>query len=363
MQPFNPSRLDLARRRRGMAKGELATALELSPRSLLAYERGDKTPGPRTLARIAEVLEYPVAFFGGPDLEEPPLNGTSFRSLSRLSAKERDRALAAGALALGLSDWISERFRLPEPGVPRYEGITPEMAAMAVRNEWQIGERPVKNMIHLLESHGVRVFSLSGDCPDMDAFSFWRGSVPFVLLNTMKSSEHSRMDAAHELGHLVLHWRGGVATKQAEFDAQQFASAFLMPRGDVLAQVAPGQRLNEVILLKRRWTVSVASLTYRLHALKLLTDWQYRSLFMEISKLGYRRSEPNGAPSERSQILDKVFQTMRSEGLGKGAIAQQLSIPLDELARAVFGLVLTTIEGSGPDASPRNMDGVNLRVV
>ena len=33
----------------------------------------------------------------------------------------------------------------------------------------------------------------------MDAYSFWRRGVPYVFLNTMKSAERSRMDAAHEL--------------------------------------------------------------------------------------------------------------------------------------------------------------------
>lgn len=343
MQSFNPSRLDLARRRRGITKTELAGELGLSTGILRAYERGDKKPTSQTIDRMADVLAYPPSFFTGPDLEEPPVGGTSFRAMSRLSSKNRERALAAGALSLALSDWIAERFRLPAPVVPRYDGLSPEMAAMAVRNEWELGERPVKNMIHLLESHGVRVFSLAEECPDMDAFSFWREDTPYVLLNTLKSAEHGRMDGAHELGHLVMHWRGEVGHKQAEFEAQQFASAFLMPRGDVVAQIRPGARLIDLIECKRRWVVSVAALTYRLHAVQLLTEWQYRALFMEISRLGYRQSEPNGAPSERSQVLDKVFEIMRAEGLGQGAIAEELSIPLDELARTIFGLVLAPV--------------------
>jgi Zn-dependent peptidase ImmA (M78 family) len=365
MERFNPKRLDLARRRRGITKGELAVELGLSTSILRAYERGSKHPGPSSIERIAEVLDYPADFFGGPDLEEPPLDGTSFRAMSRLSARDRDRALAAGTLALALSDWIEARFKLPPPSVPRFEGLTPEMAAMAVRNEWEIGERPVKNMIHLLESRGVRVFSLSEECPDMDAFSFWRAETPYVLLNTLKTAEHSRMDAAHELGHLVMHWRGQVGHKDAEHEAQLFGSAFLMPRGDVIAETRPGARLNDIVNFKRRWNVSVAALTYRMHTLRLLTDWQYRALFMEISRLGFRHSEPNGSPGERSQILDKVFEMMRSDGLGQGAIAKELSIPLDELARAVFGLVLTEVRGSASEVASESSPAskAQLRVV
>ena len=125
-----------------MTKSELAAEIGLSTSVLRAYERGSKNPLPVTLARISEVLEYPTAFFKGPDLEEPPVDGTSFRAMSRLSAKDRDRALAAGTLALALSDWIEARFRLPEPAVPRFEGLSPELAAMGVRNEWKLASGP-----------------------------------------------------------------------------------------------------------------------------------------------------------------------------------------------------------------------------
>jgi Zn-dependent peptidase ImmA (M78 family)/DNA-binding XRE family transcriptional regulator len=363
MEDFNPARLDLARRRREMTKGQLATALGLSPRSLLAYERGESKPGRQTLARMADVLNFPEAFFSGEPLEEPSVEASSFRAMSRLTAKQRDRCLASGALALALSDWIAERFRLPPPNVPTFEGLSPEDAAMAVRNEWQLGQRPVSNMIKLLESRGVRIFSLYEETVHLDAFSLWRGDVPYVFLNTMKSSEHSRMDAAHELGHLVLHSRGGVRGREAENQATQFASAFLMPKGDILAQAPRNATLSDLIAVKRRWNVSVAALTYRLHATNMLTKWRYDQLFIEISKRGYRTSEPNGSPPERSQVLDKVFQTLNEEGQTKATVARELNIAADELARSVFGLVLTPLEGAGKGSAKPSRDRTRLTIV
>src|SRR3546814_6566541 len=47
------------------------------------------------------------------------------------------------------------------------------------------------------------------DTKNVDAFSCWRNGQPFVFLNTFKSAERSRFDAAHELAHLVLHRHGG----------------------------------------------------------------------------------------------------------------------------------------------------------
>lgn len=285
---------------------------------LTTYENGDYEPRASTIAKLSDVLRFPANFFYGETLDEPPLDGSSFRALSNLTARQRDQALGAGALALALSDWIEEHLRLPEPSIPQLDGVDPETAAAAVRSEWALGERPIRNIIHLLEAHGVRVFSLAEENQTVDAFSFWRGHLPYVFLNTMKSAERSRMDGAHELGHLVLHSKGGARGRNAEQEAELFGSTFLMPRGSVLAEAPRGARLDQIIRYKRRWGVSTVGLTYRMHKLGLLSDWQYRALFVEIGKKGYRTSEPDGIQRETSQVLGKVLNALRDEGLHDG---------------------------------------------
>ena len=353
---FNPTRLELARRRRGLTKIALAEAANLSQNSLIAYRAHTREPEPETINRLAAILHFPPEFFSGPTLEEPPRYGASFRSLSRLTAGLRDQAIAAGALAIALAKWIDQRFTLREPSIPEYSGVEPEEAAMAVRMEWGLGERPVKNMIHRLEAHGVRVFSLAEDTVDMDAFSCWLGETPFVFLNTMKSAERSRMDAAHELGHLVLHRHHDAARgREAEREADRFGASFLMPRGSVIANAPRHGRLAQIVEAKRHWNVSTANLTFRMHKVGMLTDWEYRTLFAEISRHGYRTREPNAARSESSQVLAKVFHTLRTEGVTLSHVAKELKVYPDELSRSVFGLIWTTIIGEGrPGSKPQS---------
>src|SRR5262249_3228127 len=157
------------------------------------------------------------------------------------------------------------------------------------------------------ESKGVRVFSLAMNAVEVDAFSFWRGGTPYVFLNTRKSPEHSRFDAAHELGHLVLHKHGAPAGPGAERQANEFAAAFLMPREDILARAPRLATVDHLVKLKKVWSVSVAALAYRLHALGIISDWHHRSLFIEISKRGYRKQEPNPVARETSQVFQKVL--------------------------------------------------------
>jgi Zn-dependent peptidase ImmA (M78 family)/DNA-binding XRE family transcriptional regulator len=282
---FNPSRLTFGRTLRRLTMARLAKLIGVEQRSISAYERGEFKPDEENLARLAKQLRFPLEFFYGDDLEQLSPNIASFRSMSKMTAGQRDSALGMGAIALQLNEWIESKFELPAPDLPDLSRETsPEMAAEAVRRYWGLGELPVKNMIHLLEAKGIRVFSLSIDALEVDAFSMWRSSTPFVFLNTKKSSEHSRFDAAHELGHLVMHKHGEPHGQDAEKEANTFASAFLMPRASVLAKAPRMATVAQLIKLKKQWTVSLAALAYRMHTLKLLTDWNYRTLCIEISQ-------------------------------------------------------------------------------
>lgn len=228
-----------------------------------------------------------------------------------------------------------------------------EGAADSVRRIWGIGEASIRNMIHLLESKGIRIFSLSVKAREVDAFSFWKDGTPFIFLNTNKSSEHSRFDAAHELAHLVLHRHAEPQGRAAEREADAFASAFLMPRASVLAYAMRFPSIPSLIQLKTKWITSVAALNYRLHTVGITTDWQYRMLCVQIAKSGFRLREPNEAPRETSQVLPKVFASLHEEGITRTKVARELKVPLSELEQLIFGLAMSGMS-SGKRHEPTN---------
>jgi Zn-dependent peptidase ImmA (M78 family) len=161
----------------------------------------------------------------------------------------------------------------------------------------------------------------------------------FVLLNTQKSAEHSRFDAAHELGHLVMHRHGQPHGQEAEKEANAFASAFLMPEKSIRAKQLYFPTLDSLVKAKKHWKVSVSALNYRLHALRLTTEWTNRSLCIQISQAGYRTHEPNEVQRETSQVLDKVFSALRAEGIGKSDVARDLKLSTYEIDELTYGLL------------------------
>lgn len=330
---FNPQRLILGRKRRKLTARALAALIGVSPITISRLENGANAPEEETVDALAAALDFPRAFFFADEVDELPAGAASFRSLSSMSAKERDAALAAGVIAYLFHDWVAERFNLPDGHIPDVrEEATPQGAARVVRAHWGLGEQPISNMVRLLESKGVRVFSLCEDTKNVDAFSCWRGDRPFVFLNTFKSTERSRFDAAHELGHLVMH-RHGVPqdSRQAESEADKFASAFLMPADDVLSRISYVTGLDSLVTYKRRWGVSVAALNYRLHKLGIVSEWQNRSLNVELSGRGYRRKEPEGLPPETSSLWQQIFTALWQDRITREQIADQLCVPQAEL--------------------------------
>lgn len=374
---FNPKRFSLARRRRGLTKREVAESIGVSERSVSAYEKGDQEPDYSNVQRMSKVLNFPEAFFYAADPEELTMDIASFRSMSKMTARQRHSALGSGSIGLLLNEWLEKKFNLPEPNFPdlgRELGVltglahresheedipfpskltanAPEATAEAFRSHWGLGELPVKNMITLLESKGVRVFSLAIDAKEVDAFSMWHGGKPFVFLNTLKSAEHCRFDAAHELGHLVLHRHGQTQGPELEREANAFASAFLMPRKSVLSNAPRIATLPALVSSKHYWKVSVAALNYRLHTLGMTSDWIYRTLCIQLAEAGYRTKEPEGAMPEKSLILEKIFKVLRDEGVSKFDVAEELFIPPEEINALTFNLMLNLLSGGRQDSS------------
>jgi len=333
-------------------KKALAVRVGVEQHTVVRWELGQVEPAPENIDSFVAALKYPKEFFFGSDIDEPDGKVTSFRSQTAMTAGERDAALAAGALAFMIYDWVIKRFDLPTPSLPDLGLLEPEAAARTLRQEWCLGEKPVSNMIQLLESKGVGVFSLSENTTHLNAFSLWRRNVPYVFFNMVKSAECSRFDAAHELGHLVLHQDGSVTGREAEDQANRFASAFLMPQADVLASLRQIRSLDKLIAAKSRWRVSLAALNYRVHKLGLTTDWTNRYFCIEIAKRGYYKHEPNGIEREKSVVWEKVIKALWAESMTHLEIAKELSLPPSEVSDFLFGM-LHQSDSNKPKSKPQ----------
>lgn len=355
---FSAERLKLARHRKKLSGKQLAAAAGLTDVTISKVENGHQ-PDEATTDKLVAVLGYPRQYFFMDEPETLETRAVSFRSLKKMKAAERDASLAAGAHGIALYQWIDRRFKLPKPDLIDLskEHGRPEVAARLLRQHWGIGDRPIGNILKLLESKGVRVLALSENTQNVDAYSFWHGDHPYVFLNQRKTAERSNFDAAHELGHLVLHFHAQAESApedDAEREANRFASAFLMPEADVKSVISYVYSSSQVIKAKVRWKVSAMALANRLHQVGMLTEWNYRSIIIDLGSKGYRTGEPLGVEREVSTVLAKVLSALWSKGLTKNNIATELCLPLQEIESLLFGIAAKT------SAAPTSRIGLKL---
>ncbi len=342
---FSPLRLMWARRRRGIGQVELADSVQISVRAIKFYEAGAFAPAREPLRRIARLLRFPERFFLRDPIGDLDPEAASFRSRTKLSARQRDTALGSAAVAMAFTAEIERLYALPEPDFPDLDHRkSPEQTAEFVRRKWCLDEQPIESMMQLLESKGVRVFSLPGDAVDSGTFSLWRRKQPFVFLDVTKPQIERRLDLAHELGHLVLHRHEAPAGPKAQQVASAFASALLMPAAAIRVDAPSSPVIAQLVHLTQKWGVPVTAIVHRLHSLGILSKWQYRKLRLEIAEQPSLSAKEAFDGRERPLLLQRVFASMRARGVTKHKIASTVHIYPKDLDELVFGLAAAGLD-------------------
>ena len=315
---FNKHRLKVAKDLKGKTNKDLAIILSCTDVTISNYlnEKKSSTPDFDKIVTLSESLNLPFSFFNSTFKTQVTDEQVFFRSYSRIKAQYRNSALAYSEFAIQTLEYFDKKIS----NLPVFQGFDidtlvnePEKAALTLRGDWQLGILPIKNIIALLESHGIAVFRLPMEVNEVDAFSFYHDGRPIVFLNTAKSAERMRFDAAHELGHLVLHSDDKNVLenmKEKEHEADRFASSFLMPKEAFVAMAPNNLNLLNLISYKKYWKVSLAAMNYNLHTNGLLTDWLYRSNCIEFSKQGYNKSEPEPIEREKPILLNKIIKVL-----------------------------------------------------
>lgn len=308
---FNPTRLTLARELRGLTKLEIADRVGKTGAAIGQFETGRSRPDAKTLAALSLALGLPLGFFTRRDA--PAILSTDschFRSLRSAGQRERKKVIAIGILLLDVMSHITEYVELPSEHVSRVSqspdsSTEIEECAVKVRKDWGLGLGPIPKVVGLLESKGIMISMIPEACPEVDAFSAWHEARPLIFLVQKRSTSRTRFDAAHELGHLVMHADVVPGNQDSERQANQFAGAFLVPREPFLLECPRRLDWDHFYELKRRWKVSVAALVRRAFDLGCLTESSYRRAYIHLNQSGERTQERDEPPAEHPCLLAK----------------------------------------------------------
>jgi Zn-dependent peptidase ImmA (M78 family)/DNA-binding XRE family transcriptional regulator len=304
---FNGSRLREGRIYRGYTISDLANELNVSKQMISKYENGKAVPTFEALLQICNLLNFPKEYFYESSIEVKTGN-TYFRSLLTTGKKEREMQFDRVKYLTIIRALLEEYVDFPELHVPDFsERETDNMEEIAkhLRAVWGLDDKPIKDIVYLLETKGFVISSLNIGKKKIDAFGSQhevndKQYYSIVLGNDKKSFYRRQFDVAHELGHKVLHDPylnlddlSKDEFKQIENEANDFAAAFLLPKESFLRDVS--MHPNDLMyykLLKKKWCVSIGAMVMRAYKLGAITDGTYQYMQRSISQKGWRVKEP-----------------------------------------------------------------------
>lgn len=334
---FDGSRLTLARHLAGLRKNALADLVDKTPTTIGGYESGSKRPAAATVAQLALALGVEPGFFVVHPLDLRANSGVPhFRSLRSTSQIARDQAHAYALLAADVTVALERYVEFPERDVPSYpvsiddpQGTGPENAARQTREDFGLQPGPTPHLVRLMEHRGIlTVFSPLQTAP-IDAYSLDTPIRPVILLNPLKQDHYrQRYDAAHELGHVIMHLDAEPGSHVIEEQANRFAAEFLMPAEEV-ADFLP-RRADWLTLgrLKERWGVSLQALLFRARHLGVMSEVTYRNAMTYMSSRGWRRREPGLMPSvEQPSLLPRAIEVLADAGIDEATLMDGCRVP------------------------------------
>ena len=331
---FNGKRLKNARLFRGLTLTQLAKNTDISKQSLSLYENEKNIPEHTRVRSLASALNFPYEFFFQNDIWETVTDVTYFRSLASATKMNRTAQTIKLEHVAKIYEVLLNYIDFPRLNLPEvsFDGSDDEfdekqikdtqqqieVIAQRLREHWEIGDAPIKNLQFLLEKNGIIITGFNTQESKIDAFSqrttVDNGDVYFIAVALGQRPEgRINFDLAHELGHILLHpWSENLELipkeefKAREKQANMFASAFLLPKDSFGKEVqAYPTDLEYYQFLKKKWKVSIQAMAYRTHQLGIITDNQFQYMMRQISKNGWRTKEPGDTPYS---LNENIFQ-------------------------------------------------------
>ena len=311
---INGLRIKQARELCKLTQSQLAHKVGVAQSTIAKMEVNVRDWPDEVIEAIALQTGFPVAFFHQGMGPEFSMGSLLFRCRASLSVADKTHIRQFGLLIFELEEKLAARTRPIELHLPSFQGENPIDAARVTRATLGVPpDTPIPHVINRLERNGVFVFALPNPSEKFDAFSLWSDNDPrrpVIMVNSLKPADRLRLSVAHEIGHLVLHKspRGGLADLEKE--AYAFAREFLLPGEAMKREIRPPVTLTTLAPLKPRWGVSLQALIRCSYELEIVSEGQYRYLSEQISKLGWRRREPENLdiPIEKPRLLRKLAE-------------------------------------------------------
>ncbi|TCD53745.1 ImmA/IrrE family metallo-endopeptidase [Alloscardovia theropitheci] len=328
MNSFNLESLILLQQLEKVTKNDIATWGGVSLPTLSKILNRQKEAPDSLFERVSDNSGYPLEFFQR-DTSIPPAYELTYRHTSRTTIQELNAIAAEYSLLSDVADTLAGKMNIKSKAgwidqiAPKTESIThadiERLASLARQYMNLPAHGAVSNVTRALERCGIVVAPLHALTPDDADTKLSSDGVTHPLSNDellsigfkedSNAGDRDRFTKAHELGHLILHkYRRLERYSEMEREAHAFAGAFLMPEDDAKTLINPNIMLSDFLQLKASWGISIAALISRGYDMNILSRDRWRSLYMQLSARGWRKTEPITVVKEKPLLLQQILQ-------------------------------------------------------
>jgi Zn-dependent peptidase ImmA (M78 family)/transcriptional regulator with XRE-family HTH domain len=321
MQKINTEILKLAREVRYITQEELSSMLGVEQGTLSKIEKDILPIDDKLIQKISKALDFPVSFFYQ-DRKVIPVEGHYRRKVST-PVKKMKQYVAQMTIA----EWhflkLMDEIELPETKLPSWNVIedgNPAMCAKHLRDFWKIPKGRITNLTKLIEDNGIVIIPL--ELGEMSGFSTYiNGNIPVIYVDSSLPPDRYRLTIAHELGHIIFHFGNKVSQERdLEAEAYEFAIELLVPESNIRPYFTKVS-IDKLADLKSYWYVSMQALLRYANTLSMLTQNQYKYLWIQMGTL----------------ITEIINAYLSDLGYSKEELASVLQINVSELDRIYFG--------------------------
>ena len=345
-------RLKSARIKAGFSMRGLADQLgnRISFQAISHYEKGLYEPDEEKVALFCQVLNVrPDYFEREVDVQ---LQSISFRKLE--STPEKSKA----AFIEEVKDHVERYLELEEivgnykkPEESDLEKISAtnleeaEVAAMKLRERWNIGSDPIAQIVNLIEDKGILFFEIPAVLSVDGVSTIIESPVKkcIIVLNKSKNVlvERKRFTIAHELGHLILELPVDMEEKKKEKMCDRFAAAFLLPGPTLKNEI--GEKCSRVLLpelndIKKEYGISVWAILYRMHDLDIITPSYFKFWMNYLVQIGYRTNEPSfyNVPATSRRFEQMILRAYAEEWISLSKAASLCNMKTENFRKEIL---------------------------
>lgn len=332
----------------GYSRKQLSDMLDVTEQAVWQYENNYTSPKMSTVNDLKFIFQVKSKYFYKKDVlhrflkkDNIPVMNIAYRSkVMNVISKTQSEAKHIEFLD-SFVNYLSSKVAYPTQKIIQLRNSTidylntsnderktqiNEVANLA-RQELGLRNDTNDDLMFLVEKSGIFIFEKAIGA-EIDAYSLWtKQDRPFIMLGNLKRSAVRRnFDIAHELGHLLLHYRVEFTgldrqeLKEMENEANQFAIAFLLPEKPFLEEMKAITHLTNpdaYLDLKKKWKTSIQVLGYRAAKLGILDSKSHRNFYAALHRKGYLKLEPldKTLPIQKPEKVKSIIDLVAKKGL------------------------------------------------